>query len=51
MRTRTPALTFLALHDYFRDPYNGAVIFEFAPHPEHGDVLERARRILAGEAD
>ena len=46
-----PSLTFLALHDYFRDPYHGDVIFEFAPHPEHGDVLERARRIRAGEAD
>jgi hypothetical protein len=45
-----PSLTFLALHAYFRDPYNGNVTFEFAPHPEHGDVLQRARRIR-GEPD
>jgi hypothetical protein len=44
-----PSLTFLALHDYFRDPGKGGVTLEFAPHPEHGDVLARARRTDAGE--
>jgi hypothetical protein len=43
-----PSLVFLAVHEYFLDPGNGGVTFEFAPHPEHGDVLERARRIRDG---
>jgi hypothetical protein len=42
-----PSLAFLAVHEYFSQPYKGDVTFEFAPHPVHGDVLERARRIVA----
>jgi hypothetical protein len=40
-----PSVAFLAVHDYFHGPDNGDVAFEFAPHPEHGDVLPRARQI------
>jgi hypothetical protein len=50
-RWADPSLTYLALHEYFRQPYHGEVTFEFAPHPEYGDVLERARRILADGTD
>jgi hypothetical protein len=50
-RFEDPSLTFLAVHEYFRDPRHGDVTFEFEPHPEHGDVLERARRIIAEQAD
>jgi hypothetical protein len=38
-----PSLVFAAMRDFFRDPDHGDVTLEFAPHPEHGDVLARAR--------
>jgi hypothetical protein len=46
-----PSLTLLALREYFADRYHGAVTLEYAPHPMHGHVLERARRALAGRLD
>jgi hypothetical protein len=40
-----PSLFFAAMRDFFRDPRHGDVTLEFAPHPEHGDVLARARQL------
>jgi hypothetical protein len=41
----------LALRDYFIDPHRGGVTLDYATHPVHGDVLERAGRTLAGRLD
>jgi len=40
-----PSLVLEAVRDFFRDPFHGDVTLEFAPHPEHGDVLARARQL------
>jgi hypothetical protein len=34
-----PAVALTALRDWFAHPYHGQVTLEYAPHPEHGDVL------------
>ena len=37
-----PGVALTALRDWFASPYHGQVTLEYAPHPDHGDVLARA---------